>query len=124
MMSSAQTDRDERTEHAKGSDAGHPDAQRVYGQPIASRTAGGGGHGASSGVCNELKRTEQTNMRQYRAFLFEAKSDMKDSSCSQEIQAEMDVKKETLTISISDEIDTKQPTELQVSDQAPEGFEK
>ena len=71
-MSSAQTDRDERTEHAKGSDAGHPDAQRVYGQPIASRTAGGGGHGASSGVCNDLEKIEEIDvspMRQDHASL-------------------------------------------------------
>ena len=47
-MDTARTLYVERTEHTDGRGSNRPDAQHV-----ASRAAGGGGHGASSGVCDE-----------------------------------------------------------------------
>ena len=49
---------EERTDHASGNDGSRPDAQRA-----AGRAAGGGGHGASSGVMHESTEVREHNLK-------------------------------------------------------------
>ena len=60
---------EERTEHASGNDGSQPDAQRA-----AGRAAGGGGHGASSGVMHE-----STEVREHITVETNAKPERRNS---------------------------------------------
>ena len=69
-MNTTRTLCNERTKHANGSGSNQPDAQ----QQVASRAAGGGGHGASSGVGNE-----STEVRKHKTAETDASPERQDN---------------------------------------------
>ena len=100
----------ERAGHADGSGSNQPDAQQV-----ASRAAGGGGHGASSGVGNgstemrehETVETNASLTRQDSTTTPKAESVMEGPSRSTQNQEVMNARNKELPWSDGDKIEAK-----------------
>ena len=114
----------ERTEHASGSDGSQPDAQRA-----AGRAAGGGGHGASSGVMHESTEvrehiTVETNAKPERrnsVAPFEIEPVVKGPDHLSKDQRHRDVANTTSLHMDSDAIEAEESKERRVSELKLEG---
>ena len=116
---------EERTGHASSDDGSRPDAQRA-----AGRAAGGGGHGASSGVMHESTEvrehitveTDAKPKRRNSVTPFEIEPVMEDPEYSPKDQGHRDVANTTSSHMDSDAIEAKKSKERRVSELKLEGL--
>ena len=105
---------EERTDHASGDDGSQPDAQRA-----AGRAAGGGGHGASSGVRHESMEvhehitveTDAKPKRRNSVTQFEIEPVMEEPGHSPKDQGHRDVANTTSSHMDSDTIEAEKSKE-------------